>query len=145
MAEFWRWTAAELSAAYGAGRADPVAVMAELQARIAALNPQINAYVALADDLATLESSVGLPVPSPPDPGIADMIAGWVEGGSLGAVLDGVLTGGDFVRNVRLVSDLLGQLRKVAPAQVGSAAARAMSSVSCSIASAIPAPKRKCV
>ena len=52
MAEFWRWTAAELSAAYGAGRADPVAVMAELQARIAALNPQINAYVALADDLA---------------------------------------------------------------------------------------------
>ncbi|MDD9746144.1 MULTISPECIES: amidase [Marinovum] len=52
MAEFWRWTAAELSAAYGAGRADPVAVMAELQARIAALNPQINAYVALSDDLA---------------------------------------------------------------------------------------------
>ena len=87
---------------------------------------RLDDLAALADDLATLESSVGLPVPSPPDPGIADMIAGWVEGGSLGAVLDGVLTGGDFVRNVRLVSDLLGQLRKVAPAQVGLAAARAI-------------------
>ncbi|MGY3437411.1 MULTISPECIES: amidase [unclassified Marinovum] len=51
MSDYWKLTAAELAAAYRTGRADPVAVIAELEARIKALNPEINAYVALAEDL----------------------------------------------------------------------------------------------
>ncbi|WP_146585329.1 amidase [Puniceibacterium confluentis] len=48
----WKLGAAALSAAYRAGRINPVTVAADLTARIAALNPGLNAYVALADDLA---------------------------------------------------------------------------------------------
>lgn len=49
--DFWKLGAAELSAAYRSGSADPVAVAKELIQRIEALNPTINAYVALAPDL----------------------------------------------------------------------------------------------
>ncbi|MDU8911653.1 amidase [Aestuariicoccus sp. MJ-SS9] len=49
--DFWTLGAADLTAAYRDGRADPVAVVEELTARIAALNPVLNAYVALAEDL----------------------------------------------------------------------------------------------
>jgi len=48
---FWKFGAADLSAAYRSGSADPVAVAQELTQRIKALNPKINAYVALAPDL----------------------------------------------------------------------------------------------
>lgn len=51
MTESWTLGAAALSAAYRAGRLDPVTVAEDLAARIAALNPGLNAYVALADDL----------------------------------------------------------------------------------------------
>lgn len=50
-APYWTLGAADLSAAYREGRADPVAVVAELRRRIDALNPKLNAYVALAGDL----------------------------------------------------------------------------------------------
>ncbi|WP_323764142.1 amidase [Marinovum sp.] len=46
----WKLGAAALSAAYRAGRTDPVTVAEGLTARIASLNPKLNAYVALADD-----------------------------------------------------------------------------------------------
>jgi aspartyl-tRNA(Asn)/glutamyl-tRNA(Gln) amidotransferase subunit A len=49
--DFWKIGAAELSAAYREGSADPVAVAQELAQRIEVLNPQINAYVALSPDL----------------------------------------------------------------------------------------------
>lgn len=49
--DFWALDAAELSAAYADGRADPREVVAELRSRIAAIDPAINAYVALAPDL----------------------------------------------------------------------------------------------
>ncbi len=49
---FWKLGAADLAAAYREGRADPVAVVADLAARIDALNPRLNAYVALSQDLA---------------------------------------------------------------------------------------------
>ncbi|WP_112324285.1 amidase [Oceanibium sediminis] len=50
-AGYWKLGAADLSAAYRDGRADPILVIDELERRIAALNPRINAYVALAGDL----------------------------------------------------------------------------------------------
>jgi len=43
--------AADLSVAYRDGKTDPTAVVAELTDRITRLNPQINAYVAVAGDL----------------------------------------------------------------------------------------------
>ena len=43
------------------------------------------------------------------------MIHGWAAGGDLDQVLDQEINGGEFVRNVRLVVDLIGQLRKVGP------------------------------
>lgn len=48
---FWQRGAADLSAAYRSGEADPRAVVSELADRIDALNPVLNAYVALAPDL----------------------------------------------------------------------------------------------
>ena len=50
-APYWTLGAADLSAAYREGRADPVSVVAELEKRIEKLNPKLNAYVALARDL----------------------------------------------------------------------------------------------
>ncbi|MBY0335050.1 MAG: amidase, partial [Acetobacteraceae bacterium] len=41
----WRLAAAELSAAYAAGRLDPAAVLEEVLARVAAVNPFLNAIV----------------------------------------------------------------------------------------------------
>lgn len=49
--ETWKLGATELSEAYLSGRADPVGVVTELERRIAALNPDLNAYVAFAPDI----------------------------------------------------------------------------------------------
>lgn len=49
--DFWKLGAAELSAAYLNGSLNPVIVAKELIQRIQRLNPQINAYVAVAPDL----------------------------------------------------------------------------------------------
>ena len=53
------------------------------------------------------------------------MIHAWASGGELAEVLDGTLTGGEFVRNVRLVADLMRQLAKVAPPLLVAAAEEA--------------------
>ena len=49
--DFWKMGAAELSAAYLNGNVNPVTVAKELIQRIQRLNPEINAYVAVAPDL----------------------------------------------------------------------------------------------
>ena len=48
----------------------------------------------------------------PPDPGLADAMHAWASGDALADVLDedDELTGGDFVRNVKQVVDLLRQI-----------------------------------
>jgi aspartyl-tRNA(Asn)/glutamyl-tRNA(Gln) amidotransferase subunit A len=48
---FWEMGISELSSAYAEGSADPLAVVDELETRIARLNPGLNAYVALSGDL----------------------------------------------------------------------------------------------
>ena len=61
-----------------------------------------------------------------PDPGLTPLVAGWVRGDDLSAVLeDGELTGGDFVRNVKQCIDLLRQIGDVAPDPATAATARA--------------------
>lgn len=47
---YWQMSLAALSAAYAEGSANPVSVIEEVDARIARLNPGLNAYVALAED-----------------------------------------------------------------------------------------------
>lgn len=51
-APWWQWSAVDLAGAYRSGRATPVAVLEACLARIAALNPRLNAFVALRSDAA---------------------------------------------------------------------------------------------
>jgi len=55
-APWWQWSAVDLAAAYRDGTATPVEVLDACLARIAALNPQLNAFVALRADAARQEA-----------------------------------------------------------------------------------------
>ncbi len=71
----------------------------------------------LSRDLRANEDDAGLPETREPDPGLADAVHAWASGDELADVLDedDDLTGGDFVRNVKQVIDLLRQLALAAP------------------------------
>jgi ATP-dependent RNA helicase HelY len=70
----------------------------------------------VAADLNRSEQDAGLPVTRAPDPGFVDLAYGWAKGGELDDVLgDDEMSGGDFVRNVKQLIDLLRQLALVAP------------------------------
>ncbi|MEO2114611.1 MAG: hypothetical protein ABGX79_08715, partial [Acidimicrobiales bacterium] len=81
-------------------------------------------------DVAADEEAAGLVAMSAPDPGFARSVLSWTAGGELAEVLDGggadAFTGGEFVRNVRLVADLLRQVAKVGPPRVARTARRAV-------------------
>ena len=76
---------------------------------------RFNGLCGLAAGVASAEREEGLEPSEPPDPGFAHVIYAWANGEELAEVLNGTLTGGEFVRNVRLVADLMRQLTKVAP------------------------------
>ena len=60
-----------------------------------------------------------------PDPGFVGLAHAWAAGEDLDEVLeDEELSGGDFVRNVKQLIDLLRQVAEVAPAPATSSAAR---------------------
>jgi len=80
----------------------------EVAARFAALEA---VWRELTDRLA----QASLPTPRPPDPGLCGEIHAWTSGAELADVLDGELTGGDFVRHAKQCIDLLQQLEGVAP------------------------------
>ncbi len=63
------------------------------------------------------EQDAGLPETRPPDPGLTDALHAWATGDTLADVLDEdeELTGGDFVRCVKQVVDLLRQIADAAP------------------------------
>ena len=70
----------------------------------------------LAGELADDEQAAGLPPTRPPDPGFASLAHAWAAGEPLGGVLDDEeLSGGDFVRNVKTLIDLVRQVGDVAP------------------------------
>jgi ATP-dependent RNA helicase HelY len=77
--------------------------------------PRFADILRLASEVAEVESDFGMEPALPPDPGFAHVIHAWAGGGELEEVLDPEMTGGEFVRNVRLVADLLRQVSKVAP------------------------------
>jgi ATP-dependent RNA helicase HelY len=61
------------------------------------------------------ERSRGLPITRPPSAGFAALAHAWASGRELGDLLDGDVSGGDFVRNIRLLVDLLRQIGDHAP------------------------------
>jgi ATP-dependent RNA helicase HelY len=77
-------------------------------------------------DLSANEDDAGLPETRPVDPGLVAAMHAWAAGDSLADVLedDEELTGGDFVRHVKQVVDLLHQVADVAPNADTAATAR---------------------
>ncbi|MDQ1520080.1 MAG: ATP-dependent helicase HelY, partial [Actinomycetota bacterium] len=77
-------------------------------------------------DLNATERDERLPESRPPDPGFTAAIHAWAVGDDLADVLEEEeMTGGDFVRNVKQVIDLLRQVGDVAPNPTTGATARA--------------------
>jgi ATP-dependent RNA helicase HelY len=78
----------------------------------------------LSRELTAAERERRLVVTRPLDPGFMDSARAWAEGSDLEQVLAADLTsGGDFVRNVKQLIDLLRQVEGVAPAPATAAAA----------------------
>jgi ATP-dependent RNA helicase HelY len=79
----------------------------------------------LARELAAAEEDAGLPVTRAPEPGFLPLAWAWASGRDLDDVMgDDEVSGGDFVRNVKQLIDLLRQLGDVAPAAPTGRAAR---------------------
>ena len=69
----------------------------------------------IAHELALAEEDAGLPATRPPDPGFIGLAYAWARGENLSQVMqDEEMTGGDFVRNIKQLIDLLRQLGDVA-------------------------------
>ncbi|MGQ0432876.1 MAG: DEAD/DEAH box helicase [Microthrixaceae bacterium] len=89
------------------------------------LRDRFRTLEALSSELAADEESAGLPVTRPPDPGFVHLAHAWASGGGLASVLeDEELSGGDFVRNVKQLIDLLRGIGDVAPVPATAARAR---------------------
>jgi ATP-dependent RNA helicase HelY len=80
----------------------------------------------LTAELNRVEKEAGLPLTRSPDAGFVALARDWAAGQDLTAVLaDEDVSGGDFVRNVKQLIDLLRQLGDVAPVPETARAARA--------------------
>ncbi|HEX3542738.1 MAG TPA: DEAD/DEAH box helicase [Acidimicrobiales bacterium] len=78
-----------------------------------------------AGELNAAEDDAGLPLTRPPDAGFMSLAFGWAAGADLERLIDEAeISGGDFVRNVKQLIDLLRQLGDVAPDPATAAAAR---------------------
>jgi ATP-dependent RNA helicase HelY len=70
----------------------------------------------LAAEVAGDEEAAGLPPTRPPDAGFAALAHAWAAGEPLAGVLDDEeLSGGDFVRNIKTLIDLVRQVGDIAP------------------------------
>jgi ATP-dependent RNA helicase HelY len=79
----------------------------------------------LSEELNADEEAAGLPLTRPPDPGFVHLAHAWAAGGGLANLLeDEELSGGDFVRNVKQLVDLLRGIADVAPVPATAARAR---------------------
>jgi len=76
-----------------------------------ALRQRVEAVLDRAEELRGVELAAGLPGTRPPDPTFLPLAHAWASGRELDVVLDDEeMSGGDFVRNVRQLIDLLRQL-----------------------------------
>ncbi len=79
----------------------------------------------LAADLNSAEEQAGLPLTRSPDPGFIGLAHAWAAGEELAEVIEGEeMSGGDFVRNVKQLVDLLRQIGDAAPEPSTSRACR---------------------
>jgi ATP-dependent RNA helicase HelY len=86
------------------------------------------AIAELAVELNRAEEEAGLPLTRQPDLGFFDLARGWAGGVDLDELLlEHEMSGGDFVRNVKQLIDLLRQVALVAPAASTRTAAEAAS------------------
>ncbi len=82
-----------------------------LRSAAAELRQRWTRVEALAGELNRAEDAAGLPLTRQPDSGFVRVARAWAAGEDLAAVLeDGEISGGDFVRNVKQLIDLLRQL-----------------------------------
>lgn len=80
---------------------------------------------ALWESLETAEIAAELPLTRPPDPGLMGLARAWVAGRPLARLVEaGDISGGDFVRNMRQLADLLRQLAEIVPDSSTAEAAR---------------------
>ena len=88
----------------------------------------VEALVGRAERLRAEEEDAGLPATRLPDPTFLRVAHAWASGQELASVLDDEeMTGGDFVRNVRQLVDLLRQVGEAAPDPATGRAARSAS------------------
>ncbi len=92
-----------------------------------ALNARIADVEQRHHHLNNLERRSHLPLTRGVDAGFADAARSWARGEDLATVLEGGLPGGDFVRNIKQLVDLLRQIALVAPNAPTRAAAEAAS------------------
>ena len=79
----------------------------------------------LARELNLAEEEAGLPLTRPPDPGFVGLGYSWAFGEDLAQVIEEAeITGGDFVRNVKQLIDLLRQMGQAAEAPATAQACR---------------------
>jgi ATP-dependent RNA helicase HelY len=79
----------------------------------------------LALQLNVSEERAGLPLTRVPDPGFARAADAWARGEELAGIIEGgEISGGDFVRNVKQLIDLLRQIGELAPDRATAATAR---------------------
>ncbi len=89
------------------------------------LRSRVGDLETLAEDLRADEDRMGLPATRMVDPGFVAIAHGWAAGEALADVLgDEDLSGGDFVRNVKTLLDLVRQVGDVAPDPATARAAR---------------------
>ncbi len=70
----------------------------------------------LCADLNSAEEGAGLPCTRVPDPGFVALARAWAGGEGLATIVgEGEVTGGDFVRNIKQLIDLLRQIGDLAP------------------------------
>jgi ATP-dependent RNA helicase HelY len=80
----------------------------------------------VARELALAEEDAGLPPTRPPDPGFVGLAFAWATGADLSdTIAEEDITGGDFVRNVKQLIDLLRQMADAAEEAETSRACRA--------------------
>ena len=87
---------------------------------------RVEAIEKIAKTITDLEWELGMDSKVILDSRYAEKIYLWASGQDLGAVLDSATSGGEFVRNVRLVSDLLRQIRTMGDTELQKVAAESI-------------------